>query len=171
MRSIRKGVRRDRCVYACNQSVHDKIGMIGLLQRVSEARVKVDRQVVGEIGSGVLALIGVEKGDGPKQVERLLDRTLGYRLFPDARGRMNLGLKDTGGGLLLVPQFTLAANTGKGLRPGFAAAAEPAQAREYFDYMVELAARLHQPVASGVFGANMAVSLVNQGPVTFYLRV
>ncbi|WP_455379943.1 D-aminoacyl-tRNA deacylase [Acidihalobacter prosperus] len=145
--------------------------MIALLQRVSEARVKVGHQTVGEISFGVLALIGVEKGDSPQQAERLLNRTLGYRLFPDARGRMNLGLRDTGGGLLLVPQFTLAADTGKGLRPGFAAAAEPAQARECFDYLVELAVMSHQPVASGVFGADMAVSLVNQGPVTFYLRV
>lgn len=145
--------------------------MISLLQRVSEARVHVDDHMVGEIGSGVLALIGVEKGDSPVQAERLLHRTLGYRLFPDPHGRMNRGLRDTGGGLLLVPQFTLAADTGKGLRPGFAAAADPALARECFDYLVDVAGRSHHPVASGVFGADMTVSLVNQGPVTFYLRV
>lgn len=145
--------------------------MIGLLQRVSEARVVVAGSVVGEIGRGLLVLVGVEKGDGEAQAERLLERLLGYRVFPDAQDRMNLSLRDVQGGLLLVPQFTLAADTAKGMRPSFTPAAEPAEGRRLFDFLVARARALHAPVATGVFGADMKVHLVNDGPVTFWLRV
>lgn len=145
--------------------------MIGLLQRVSEARVVVAGSVVGEIGRGLLVLVGVEKGDGEAQAERLLERLLGYRVFPDAQDRMNLSLRDVQGGLLLVPQFTLAADTAKGMRPSFTPAAEPAEGRPLFDFLVARARALHAPVATGVFGADMKVHLVNDGPVTFWLRV
>ncbi|HRX71524.1 MAG: D-tyrosyl-tRNA(Tyr) deacylase [Candidatus Competibacteraceae bacterium] len=144
--------------------------MIGLLQRVSEARVAVDGRVVGEIGAGLLALVGVERGDSKAQVDRLLERLLGYRVFADPEGKMNLSLRETSGGLLLVPQFTLAADTHKGMRPSFTPAAPPAEGERLFDYLVEQAARQHTPVAMGQFGAHMQVSLVNDGPVTFWLR-
>ncbi len=145
--------------------------MIALLQRVGQARVEIAGVTVGDIGRGTLALIGVERGDGPPQVERLLQRILGYRIFPDAQGRMNLDLAAVGGGLLLVPQFTLAADTRKGLRPSFTPAAEPALGAALFDRLVQAARARHQPVASGCFGADMQVSLVNDGPVTFWLQV
>lgn len=146
--------------------------MIGLLQRVDEARVTVGGERTGEIGRGLLVLVGVERGDGQPQADRLLERLLGYRVFPDEDDRMNLSLRDIGGGLLLVPQFTLAADTAKGCRPSFTSAAPPAEGRLLFEYLVERARALHgRPVQTGRFGADMKVSLVNDGPVTFSLRV
>ena len=144
--------------------------MIGLLQRVSEARVEVDGYVVGEISAGLLALVGVERGDGESQADRLLEQLLGYRVFADPEGKMNLSLRDTGGGLLLVPQFTLAADTRKGMRPSFTPAAPPAEGERLFDYLVAQAGQQHTPVATGRFGAHMRVGLLNDGPVTFWLR-
>lgn len=145
--------------------------MIGLLQRVGEASVKVDGAVVGAIGPGLLVLVGVEKGDGETQADRLLERLLGYRVFSDEQGRMNRSLADAGGGLLLVSQFTLAADTNKGARPSFSSAAPPEEARRLFDYLVEKARAAHHDVATGAYGAHMEVALVNDGPVTFWLRV
>jgi D-tyrosyl-tRNA(Tyr) deacylase len=144
--------------------------MIALIQRVTEASVRVDDRLSGEIGPGLLALIGVVRGDDNARAARLLQRVLDYRVFADAAGRMNLSLRDTSGGLLLVPQFTLAADTSSGNRPGFSGALEPAQAAALFDYVVAGARASHATVASGVFGANMQVSLVNDGPVTFWLE-
>jgi D-tyrosyl-tRNA(Tyr) deacylase len=144
--------------------------LIALIQRVSEAAVTVDARVVGKIGRGILALIGVERGDGAAQGERLLERVLTYRIFEDEEGRMNLSLRDIGGGLLLVPQFTLAADTHKGTRPGFSTAETPAAARALFGTLVEAARLRHSGVETGEFGAHMQVSLVNDGPVTFWLR-
>lgn len=144
--------------------------MIALLQRVSEASVKVEGRLVGEIGPGLLVLVGVEKGDTEAQADRLLDRLLGYRVFADAQGRMNRSLADTGGGLLLVSQFTLAADTDKGTRASFSSAAAPDEARQLFDFLVARARGRHAAVATGVYGAHMAVALVNDGPVTFRLR-
>lgn len=145
--------------------------MIGLLQRVREAWVDVDGERIASIGRGLLVLVGVERGDGAAQADRLLERLLGYRVFDDARGRMNLSLADTGAALLLVPQFTLAADTRKGMRPGFSRAAEPADGKKWFDYLLGTARQRHRPVAGGVFGADMQVGLVNDGPVTFWLQV
>ncbi len=145
--------------------------MIGLLQRVSEASVRVDDELVGQIGPGLMVLVAVEPGDGPAQAKRLAQRLVSYRIFEDNAGKMNLDVREAAGGLLLVPQFTLAADTGKGNRPSFSGAAEPALGRELFDLLVREVARLCPRVATGRFGANMAVSLVNQGPVTFSLRV
>jgi D-tyrosyl-tRNA(Tyr) deacylase len=145
--------------------------MIGLLQRVSMARVSVDGATVGEIGAGLLVFVGVQRGDGGAEAERLLQRVLDYRLFADAEGRMNRSLRDTGGGLLLVPQFTLAADTARGNRPSFTPAAPPAEGQRWFDYLLRRAAALHSPLASGRFGADMQVALVNDGPVTFWLQV
>jgi D-tyrosyl-tRNA(Tyr) deacylase len=145
--------------------------LIALIQRVSEARVTVDERVTGSIGRGILALIGVQRGDEPAQAERLLERVLGYRIFEDDTGRMNLSLADIGGGLLLVSQFTLAADTKKGMRAGFSTAAAPELARERFDGLVQLARARHAAVATGEFGAHMRVALVNDGPVTFWLEV
>ena len=144
--------------------------MIGLLQRVTAAKVTVNGVSVGEIAAGLLVLVGVERGDGEAQVERLLERLLGYRVFADAEGKMNRSVRDCGGGLLLVPQFTLAADTRKGMRPSFTPAAPPDQGKRWFDRLVEQARSRHQPVATGQFGADMQVSLVNDGPVTFLLR-
>ena len=144
--------------------------MIGLLQRVSEARVDVGTECVGAIGRGLAVLVGVERGDGPAQAERLLERLLGYRVFPDEEGRMNLSLADIGGGLLLVPQFTLAADTRKGMRAGFSTAAAPQEGERLFDGLVSAARSRHPGVQTGRFGAHMRVSLVNDGPVTFWLR-
>ena len=144
--------------------------MIGLLQRVSSASVRVAGQEVGAIGRGLLVLVGVEKHDGEGQAKRLLDRLLGYRVFPDAEGRMNRSLADIAGGLLLVPQFTLAADTDKGTRPSFSSAAAPELGRRCFETLVAMARLRHRAVATGVFGADMAVALVNDGPVTFWLR-
>ena len=144
--------------------------MIGLLQRVAEARVDVGAECIGSIGRGLAVLVGVERGDGPAQAERLLERLLGYRVFPDEEGRMNLSLADIGGGLLLVPQFTLAADTRKGMRPGFSTAAAPEEGERLFDGLVSAARSRHARVETGRFGAHMRVSLVNDGPVTFWLR-
>lgn len=143
--------------------------MIGLLQRVTQARVSVDGQVVGEIGPGLLGLIDVQAGDGPANARRLAERLVSYRVFADRDGKMNLCLRDTGGGLLLVPQFTLAADTHKGNRPSFSTAAEPEQARRLFEELVAAARALHPRVATGRFGAEMCVALENHGPVTFWL--
>lgn len=144
--------------------------MIALIQRVTEASVRVDGEVVGHIGGGLLALIGVERDDGEDNAVRLTERMLGYRVFADDAGRMNRSLLDTGGGLLLVPQFTLAADTRRGTRPGFSTAAPPAQAEALFDGLVAAARARHPAVATGRFGADMRVSLVNEGPVTFWLE-
>ena len=144
--------------------------MIALIQRVAHAEVRVDDAVVGAIGSGILALVGVQRGDDERSADRLLERVLSYRIFPDAQDRMNLSLQDTGGGLLLVSQFTLAADTRKGTRAGFSTAAAPEEARRLFDYVVARARSQHQTVATGSFGANMQVSLTNDGPVTFWLE-
>ena len=144
--------------------------MIALIQRVTTARVTIDGRVCGAIGAGLLALIGVQRGDGPPQVARLLERLLDYRVFADEAGRMNRSLRDTSGGLLLVPQFTLAADTSSGTRPGFSTAAEPALARSLYEQLLEAARATYAEVASGEFGANMAVSLTNDGPVTFWLE-
>ncbi|SRR6056297_87151 len=145
--------------------------MIALIQRVTRASVQVGNDIVGEIGPGLLALVAVERGDGESQAARLAARIVNYRVFADAAGRMNLSLCDTGGGLLLVSQFTLAADTRKGARPSFAPAAEPETGRRLFDRLVAETRRLHGPVETGRFGARMQVSLVNDGPVTFSLRV
>jgi len=145
--------------------------MIGLLQRVSSADVAVAESVVGRIGKGILVLVGVERGDGEAQAERLLERLLGYRIFPDLEGRMNLSVRDIQGDLMLVPQFTLAADTRKGTRPGFQTAAAPAEAHRLFDYLVGKAQETYGRVQTGVFAADMQVTLCNDGPVTFWLRV
>jgi D-aminoacyl-tRNA deacylase len=144
--------------------------MIALIQRVSEAQVRVDGGLVGAIDRGMLALIGVRRGDEEAAVERLLERLLAYRIFPDAQGRMNLSLREVGGGLLLVPQFTLAADTNKGTRAGFSTAAEPVEAARLFTQLVARAQAAYAPVSAGVFGAHMQVSLINDGPVTFWLE-
>jgi len=146
--------------------------MIGLLQRVSSASVTVEDAVVGAIGPGLCVLVGVEQGDGEAQAARLLERLLAYRVFPDEAGRMDRSLSDTGGGLLLVPQFTLAADTRKGARPSFTPAAAPAEGERLFDHLLDLARTAHgaERVAAGRFGAHMAVALVNDGPVTFWLQ-
>jgi D-tyrosyl-tRNA(Tyr) deacylase len=144
--------------------------MIGLIQRVSRAHVEVDGETVGAIDAGLLALIAVEPGDGEAQTGRLVERILGYRVFPDAEGRMNRSLAETGGGLLLVSQFTLAADTKKGTRPGFSTAAAPADAEHWFGRLVEQAKAQHPRVEIGRFGAHMKVHLVNDGPVTFWLE-
>jgi D-aminoacyl-tRNA deacylase len=144
--------------------------MIGLIQRVSRAHVTIGGRRVAEIGRGTLALVGVRRGDDRAAADRLLERLLGYRIFPDAEGRMNLSLQAIGGGLLLVPQFTLAADTHKGTRAGFSTAAAPEAARELFTYLLERAASVHSQVAAGEFGADMQVELVNDGPVTFWLE-
>ena len=146
--------------------------MIGLIQRVTRADVRVNGEVVGAIERGILALIGVRKGDDTAAADRLLERLVGYRIFPDAEDRMNLSLRDlgAGGGLLLVPQFTLAADTHKGTRAGFSTAAAPDVARDLFDYLLGRAKATQPLVSAGIFGANMQVSLVNDGPVTFWLE-
>ena len=144
--------------------------MIGLLQRVSEARVVVTGKTIGQIGPGLLVLVGVEKSDTEVQANRLLERLLGYRVFADVDDKMNLSLTDTQGGLLLVPQFTLAADTGKGARPSFSSAAASEEGKRLFDYFLERAQNTYSDVASGQFGADMQVSLTNDGPVTFWLQ-
>jgi D-tyrosyl-tRNA(Tyr) deacylase len=145
--------------------------MIALLQRVSEAAVHVNEKMVGETKKGLLALIGIERGDSQKQADRLLQRVLAYRMFPDDANRMNINVQQAGGGLLLVPQFTLAADTNSGNRPSFTPAAEPSEGRRLFKYLVQQARLEVDDVATGVFGADMKVSLVNDGPVTFWLQV
>jgi len=145
--------------------------VIGLLQRVSRASVTVDGEVVGRIGLGLLVLVGVERGDGPAEAKRLAERLVEYRVFPDDSGRMNRSLVDVGGEMLLVPQFTLAADTRKGTRAGFSKAADPAQGAVLFDRLVEEVQTLGVPTATGRFGASMEVELTNVGPVTFWLQV
>ncbi|WP_339844147.1 D-aminoacyl-tRNA deacylase [uncultured Halopseudomonas sp.] len=142
-----------------------------LLQRVSSARVEVADEVVGAIAQGLLVLVGVEPEDSQASADKMLKRLLDYRVFNDPQGRMNLSLRDIDGGLLLVSQFTLAADTRKGRRPGFSTAAPPEQAAALFDYLLERARTQHSVVASGRFGADMQVHLVNDGPVTFLLEV
>lgn len=144
--------------------------MIALIQRVTEARVRVDGEIVGEIARGLLALVAVQPDDGDAQVDRTLERLLGYRVFDDGEGRMNRSLRDVGGGLLLVSQFTLAADTKKGMRPSFTSAAPPAHGLAMFERLVEKARAAHPIVATGRFGAHMEVGLVNDGPVTFWLE-
>jgi D-aminoacyl-tRNA deacylase len=145
--------------------------VIALLQRVSQAWVEVGSERIAAIGHGLLVLLGVERSDSVREAERLLERVLGYRMFADADGRMNLCLSDTGGGLLLVPQFTLAADTRSGRRPGFSSAAAPEEGRRLFDYFAQQAGLQHAGVQTGRFGAEMQVGLVNHGPVTFWLQV
>lgn len=144
--------------------------MIALLQRVTSASVTVDGATVGAIDAGLLVLVAIEPGDGEPEVQRMGERLLGYRVFADEQGRMNRSLADTGGGLLLVPQFTLAADTRKGMRPSFTTAAAPEDGKRWFERLVELARRAHPGVATGRFGAHMQVRLVNDGPVSFVLR-
>ena len=143
--------------------------MITLLQRVGEARVDIGGETVASIGQGILVLVGVQADDDATVAQRQLERLLNYRVFADPDGKMNLSLRDVQGGLLLVPQFTLAANTRKGRRPSFASAASPAQGETIFTAMVDAARASHVPVAAGRFGADMQVHLVNDGPVTFIL--
>ena len=144
--------------------------MIGLLQRVSAAQVTVDDERIARIGAGLLVLVGVQRGDTEAQAEQLLERLLTYRVFPDIQGRMNMSLKESGGGLLLVPQFTLAADTRKGRRPSFSSAAAPADGQRLYGYLLGRACERHAGVASGRFGADMKVTLTNDGPVTFWLE-
>lgn len=144
--------------------------MRALIQRVSHASVEVDHQCVGKIDQGLLVFVGVEKGDRYEDVDRLLKKVLAYRIFSDAEDKMNLSLTDINGGLLLVSQFTLAANTQKGLRPSFSSAAPPAEGEAMYNYMVEQAREQHPVVATGRFGADMKVELLNDGPVTFLLE-
>ena len=145
--------------------------MLSLIQRVTRASVEVDGQVVGEIGDGLLALVGVEPGDGPNQLRRMAQKLLGYRVFADDAGKMNRSLADIGGGLLLVSQFTLAADTRSGMRPGFSTAAPPEEAERVFNQLLQACRQQHPGgVETGRFGAHMVISLVNDGPVTFLLR-
>lgn len=144
--------------------------MIALIQRVSRAHVTVENETTGAIGPGLMALVAVQPDDGEAQVQRLLQRLLGYRVFADEAGKMNRSLTDTGGGLLLVSQFTLAADTRSGMRPSFTTAAPPEQGRHWFDRLVDLARAAHPGVETGRFGAHMDVHLVNDGPVTFWLE-
>jgi len=144
--------------------------MIGLLQRVTQANVSIDGVVVGEIGRGLLVLVAVHRDDSERDIARLAERLLGYRVFPDPEGRMNRSVQDEAGGLLLVPQFTLAADTRKGTRASFTRAAPPEKGAEYFDALVDSCRQRLETVETGRFGANMQVSLVNDGPVTFWLE-
>jgi D-aminoacyl-tRNA deacylase len=145
--------------------------MIGLLQRVSGASVSVDGTVIASLGRGLLVLVGVERGDGPGEAKRLAQKLVQYRVFPDEAGRMNLSVAEAGGGVLLVPQFTLAADTDKGNRPGFSRAAEPEIGTVLFDCLADEVDALGVAAARGRFGAAMQVALTNDGPVTFWLRV
>ena len=144
--------------------------MKGLIQRVSHAQVVVDGEVVGAIEQGLLLLLGVEQEDTEQQADKLLHKVLNYRIFADEQGKMNLSVKDIGGGLLVVSQFTLAAETKKGLRPSFSSAANPALAEQLYQYFVSQAQQQHSIVATGIFAADMKVSLCNDGPVTFMLE-
>ena len=144
--------------------------MITVIQRVTMAKVTVNHQVIAEIDVGIMALVAVEKNDTAKDVERLLERTLNYRIFADEHERMNLSLKDINGGLLIVPQFTLAADTQKGNRPSFLSGADTEQAQQLFSYLQKVALTDYPTVQFGQFGADMQVSLINNGPVTFTLR-
>ncbi|EGW21282.1 D-aminoacyl-tRNA deacylase [Methylobacter tundripaludum] len=144
--------------------------MITIIQRVTTAKVTVNNQDIGKIDTGIMALVAVEKADSEKDAQRLLERILNYRIFADSDDRMNLSLRDINGGLLLIPQFTLAADTQKGNRPSFISAAPPEKGKELFDYLQQLAKQTYANVEFGQFGADMQVSLVNNGPVTFTLR-
>jgi len=145
--------------------------MIGLLQRVQRARVDVHGERIAEIGRGLLVLVGVQQGDTEVEAGRLLERLLGYRVFVDADGKMNLSIVQAGGALLLVPQFTLAADTRSGMRPGFSTAAQPAEGQRLYGYLLQQARQHSLEVEGGQFGADMQVSLINDGPVTFWLEV
>jgi len=145
--------------------------VIGLIQRVSGANVSVDAVEIAKIGSGLLVLVGVEREDGPEQAEKLASRLVAYRVFADAAGKMNRSVRDVGGALLLVPQFTLAADTSGGLRPSFSRAAPPDAGARLFDALVAAVAATGLPHACGRFGADMQVTLTNDGPVTFWLQV
>jgi D-aminoacyl-tRNA deacylase len=145
--------------------------MIALIQRVREARVNVAGETVGRIGPGLLALVAIQPQDGEPQAQRMVERLLGYRVFSDEAGKMNRSLTDTHGALMLVSQFTLVADTSKGMRPSFTSAATPEHGRFWFDRLVELAKKCHSPVEIGRFGTHMELSLVNDGPVTFWLEV
>jgi D-tyrosyl-tRNA(Tyr) deacylase len=145
--------------------------LIALIQRVTEARVVVAGETVGAIGAGILALVGVERDDGEAEAQRLAERVAGYRIFPDAAGNMNLSLRDTGGALLAVPQFTLVADTNSGTRPSFSSGASPAEGERLFAFFLSCCGKLLGKTQSGRFGADMKVSLVNDGPVTFWLQV
>ena len=145
--------------------------MIGLLQRVTRASVDVDDRTIGAIEQGLMVLVGIEKTDNVQTADRLLQRLLGYRVFSDCDGKMNLSVQDINGGMLLVPQFTLVADTKKGMRPSFSSAATPEQGEQLFDYFVEQARQQYNNVQTGKFGADMKVSLINDGPVTFTLKV
>jgi len=155
---------------AAPSGVSEARSVKALLQRVSTAAVQVGGEVVGEIGPGLLVFLGLDKGDDRVVAGRLLEKLLAYRVFADAAGRMNRSVADIKGGVLLVSQFTLAADTGKGLRPGFSRALPPTEAQPLYDYMLAELRRCHAPVAAGRFGADMQVSLVNDGPVTFILE-
>ena len=144
--------------------------MIALIQRVTSAEVVVGNQIIGHINQGILALIGVEKNDGLPNADKLLRRLLGYRIFSDQDDKMNLSLRDIAGGLLVVPQFTLAASTDKGMRPSFSSAAPPEKGEQFFNYFVQQAQEQYSTVQTGRFGADMTVSLSNDGPVTFWLQ-
>ena len=144
--------------------------MIGLLQRVCSASVEVAGETVGSVGTGLLVFVGVQRGDDEAVADRLLGRLLGYRVFADADGKMNRSVRDIGGGLLLVPQFTLAADTDKGMRASFTPAASPEEGRRLFEYLLANARKQHPLVASGTFGVDMQVTLTNDGPVTFWLE-
>ncbi len=145
--------------------------MIAVIQRVSRAEVTVAGESVGKIGQGILVLVAVERGDTEAQADRLAERILGYRIFADGEDKMNLNVMDVNGGVLLVSQFTLAADTRRGMRPSFTPAADPETGKRLFDYFVEKARARHSPVETGRFGANMQIELVNDGPVTFILSV
>jgi D-aminoacyl-tRNA deacylase len=145
--------------------------LIALIQRVTEASVAVGSETVGEIGAGVLVLLGVERGDSEAEAARLAERVLGYRIFPDQAGKMNLSVKNVQGGLLVVPQFTLVADTNSGTRPSFSSGASPAEGEKLYQIFVLEMKKRHDHVATGRFGAHMQVSLVNDGPVTFWLQV
>jgi D-tyrosyl-tRNA(Tyr) deacylase len=145
--------------------------MIALLQRVTEASVRVDDNIIGTIKQGILVLLGVEKDDSQQQADRLIQRFLGYRIFADSENRMNCSVSDIKGGVLLVPQFTLAADTHKGMRPSFSTAAPPQDGKELFDYVVNQTKSQYPHVSTGAFGADMKVQLINDGPVTFWLQV
>lgn len=144
--------------------------MKGLIQRVTRASVSIDNETVGQIENGLLLLLGVEREDTQAQVEKLLHKVLNYRIFSDENGKMNLSLADTGGGLLVVSQFTLVADTRKGMRPGFSHGASPELGNQLYESFVESARRLHSTVETGRFGADMQIELVNDGPVTFMLE-
>lgn len=146
-------------------------GVIGLIQRVTHASVSIGDETVARTGHGLLALVGVEKEDNEAKADRLLQKILAYRVFADDRGYMNLCLNDTGGGLLLVPQFTLVADTKKGNRPGFSSGASPELGSQLFSYLVARAKATHADVGSGIFAADMKVALVNDGPATFWLQI